>query len=330
MAAEAHEPPIGVLIVNLGSPDAPTPAAVRRYLREFLSDPLVVDAPRWLWWPVLYGIVLPLRPRRVARQYAQVWTDAGAPLVATTRQQAAALQECLGDRWIVRSAMRYGRPAIATELAALQTEGCRKIVVVPLFPQFARATVGSIEQQLRTLHGGALVPASTVVVPPYHATEGYLGAVAASIRRHREGVDADTHLVISFHGLPLSQVRRGDPYPEQCRQTAIDLAARLDLQPAQWSLAYQSRFGPQAWLQPYIIEHVTALAQDHRRLLVVCPGFAADCLETTEEIGARLAETFVAAGGEHLGLVPCLNSDAAFIGALEGLVHEAAPTAAAP
>lgn len=317
-------PPTGVLLVNLGSPDAPTAEAVRRYLDEFLSDPLVVDLPRWLWLPVLRGLVLRRRPAPVAELYRSIWTDAGSPLVVTTRAQAEALGRRLGSGWTVVAAMRYGRPSLDDGLRGLRAAGCERVVVAPLFPQFACATVGSIQARVGELLDAQGWSPSLSVVPPYHADAGFLDALAGSIRAALASDEEDAHLVLSFHGLPMSQVRRGDPYPRQCEQTARDVAARLGRPSDSWSLVYQSRFGPQAWLQPYAVDVVADLARRHRRLVVACPGFAADCLETLEEIGVQLDGTFRAAGGDGLRLAPCLNDAPAFIEALEGLVRSAA------
>jgi len=306
----------GVLLVNLGSPASPTPGDVRRYLRQFLSDRRVVDLPRILWLPILYLVVLPIRARKSAHAYATIWTREGSPLVAISARQAAKLQARLGGGVPVELAMRYGEPSIRSGLRALRARGCERIVLLSMFPQYADATTGSIEAELYHVLASEPDPApSTLVVPAWFEDPGYVGALeerASAATRDRPV----SHWVFSFHGLPERYVRRGDPYRDHCERTARALAARMQLQEQQWSIAFQSRFGPEPWLQPYADVLVPALAAQHPRVGIVMPGFTADCLETLEEIGVRLAESFRAAGGETLVVVPCVNDSDLLIEAL--------------
>ena len=308
--------PVGVLLSNTGSPRAPTAAALRTYLAEFLSDPRVVDLPRWLWWPILHGVVLRSRPRRSAALYQRLWTEQGAPLIDISKRQTQALAERLGADFVVAMGMRYGEPSLAAAVAELRAASCQRVIVLPMFPQFAEATVGSILAAATPLLGSM----PWVEVPPFFDDPGYIAALANSIRAEH----ADEHLLISFHGLPQRQVRQGDPYPEHCRHTAEQLARQLKLRPDQWSLSFQSRFGPGRWLEPATDVLVCDLAKQHSRLLVVCPGFSADCLESLDEIGCELAKTFMQAGGQSLRLVPCLNDNPDFMDCLAKLVSSVA------
>ena len=307
---------VGVLLCNTGSPQAPTAPALRTYLAEFLSDPRVVDLPRWLWLPILHGVVLRSRPRRSAALYKRLWTDQGAPLIDISQRQARALTERLGSGFVVAMGMRYGEPSLATAVEQLRAARCERVIVLPMFPQFAEATVGSILAAASPLLGSL----PWAEVPPFFADRDYITALARSIEAER----ADEHLLISFHGLPMRQVQRGDPYPEHCQQTADQLARKLGLRAHEWSLSFQSRFGPGRWLEPATDELVCDLAAEHPRLLVICPGFSADCLESLDEIGCELAKTFAEAGGQSLRLVPCLNDDADFMDCLAKLVRAVA------
>jgi len=319
--------PVGVLAVNLGSPAAPTAEALRDYLREFLSDRRVVTLPPLLWQPILSGLVLPRRAPRSAELYRRVWTAEGSPLVAIGTRQAAALQARLGAGWVVRLAMRYGRPGLAEGLDALLAAGCTSIVLLPLFPQHAEATSGSVRAAVRAdlarrAPGVRLLDVDSFPVDPL-----YVQAVAERCRAAAAGRGIQHH-VFSFHGLPVRQARR-DRYAAECEATARALAAALALPDEGWSLVWQSRFGPVAWLQPYADVAVPALAARFPRLLVACPGFLADCLETLDEIGHVLAQRFRAAGGEELVLAPCANDHPRLIDALAGLAQRAAAQAGA-
>ena len=315
----------GVLLVNLGTPDAPTPAAVTRYLREFLSDPKVVDVPRWLWAFVLNVIVIPRRRRRVAEAYGLIWGRDGSPLLTHTRAMAEGLAARLGVV-PVEVGMRYGNPSLTTAIDSLRARGVEEVVCVPLFPQASDTTTGTV--QLALARAAARRPDAPAlrVVPAFPDDPTYIEALAARVHEARGAAPVDRY-VLSFHGLPERYVRNGDPYLEHCQRTARALAARLGLAEGEWEMAYQSRFGDEPWLQPYLDERLTQLAREgHRRVLVALPGFAADCLETLEEVGVGLARDFREAGGEELVVVPALNDHPAWIDALEGLVRGAAPS----
>jgi ferrochelatase len=314
--------PIGVLVVNIGSPDAPTPPAVRRYLREFLGDPDVVQVNRVLWWCLLNGVILPLRSRSSARLYATIWTERGSPLVDISRTQTQMLARELGPGFKVALAMRYGSPSLRAGLDELRAAGCKRLLLLPMFPQFSRATTGSIEKAVRGEIARAGDAFEVSVVAPWFDDTGYIEALAARVREERAARGFD-HLVLSFHGLPARSVEQGDPYRDQCVATANALVARLALGADEWTLVYQSRFGREPWLEPYAVETLPALAPRFPRVLVACPGFAADCLETLEEIGVRLAETFRTAGGRELRVAPCLNQDPRWITTLVRLVRDA-------
>jgi len=294
-----------VVLVNLGTPSEPTAAAVRRYLGEFLSDRRVVSLSPWLWQPLLRGVILPLRAPPVARKYASVWLDDGSPLAAYTRRLAVALQhEMPGVR--VVDAMRYGEPALSTILQRLQGGGARRVLVLPLYPQYSTTTTASVGDVVERAEG-----MQTRLVEDYHLEPDWVAAIAQSIREHRETHGAGEHLLFSFHGLPQRVVDAGDPYPLQCEAGARAIAAALGLGPSQWSLAYQSRFGRERWLEPATATALTGLAgQGVRTVDVVAPGFAVDCLETLEEVAMMLAEDFAALGGS-LRYVPCLNDSPA-------------------
>lgn len=318
-------PRAAVVIVNLGTPDAPTPAAVRRYLAEFLADPRVVEAPRWLWWFALNLVILPLRPRRSAHAYAQVWTSEGSPLKVFTERLRAALTRALPQAEVV-AAMRYGAPSMPSVLRALRERGVERFVVLPLYPQYSATTTASVFDALAAeLTTWRRVPALRFV-DDYHAEPAYLDALAESIRAHRAANGANGQLLLfSFHGIPERYVRAGDPYARQCEATARGVVARLELPDDAWRLAYQSRVGREPWLSPYTDRLLAELpAQGVRRVDVVCPGFAADCLETLEEIAIRNAADFRAAGGESLSYVPALNDRDSHVALLADLARRAA------
>lgn len=312
--------PHGVLLVNVGSPDAPTTAAVRRYLREFLGDPDVVKLNRAAWWLVLNGVVLPLRSPKSARLYQSIWTERGSPLIDNSVQQRERLASELGAGFRVALAMRYGNPSLARGMDELASAGCRRVVLVPMFPQFSRATTGSVEKAVHAECSRLGERPDLVVLPPWFDDDGYIAALAASVSQARAKAEFD-HLLISFHGLPASSVAEGDPYRDQCVATAGALARKLGLSDSAWTLAFQSRFGRKRWLEPYATDVVRALAPAHPRVLVICPGFVADCLETLEELHLRLAQDFRAAGGAELAVVPCLNAGAGWIATLARLVR---------
>jgi ferrochelatase len=311
---------VGVLLVNLGSPSAPTAEAVRTYLAQFLSDPLVVDWPRWIWKPVLHGIILRTRPARVAQNYARVWTDEGPPLVAITAAQADRVADELGPGVSLRWAMRYGAPAVGPALEALAAEGHDRLVVMPLFPQPTDATTLSVHREVDAALARTDWRPEVVRLDDLSVDPRYIEALAASVEEADAGYDCD-RLIISYHGLP---VRRAASYAAACEATTRALCARLGWAPGRIEHCYQSRFGPERWLRPATDERARALAPSARRLLVLCPGFTADCLETLDEIGIELAQQFVAAGGEELRLVPGLNLRPDWIEAMVGALREAA------
>jgi ferrochelatase len=304
-----------LLLVNLGTPAAPTPRAVRRYLGEFLSDRRVVQLPRWLWWPLLHGVILPLRSARVAKKYAEIWMPGGSPLAVHTRDLAAAVQSRL-PRWRVTHAMRYGVPAMTAALAQLREAGARKVLVLPLYPQYSTTTTASVADVLARDHGLA-----TRMIEDYHVDAGWIAAIAASIRAHWQANGRGEHLLLSFHGIPQRLVDGGDPYARQCVASAKAIAAALGLADADWTLSYQSRFGREPWLQPATVDILDALAaRGVRTLDVACPGFAVDCLETLEEISLPRAER-VQARGCTLRYIPCLNATPAHAEALAALAQ---------
>lgn len=315
--------PIGILLLQLGTPAAPTPSALRRYLRQFLSDRRVIDLPRALWWPILHGIVLRTRPRRSAKDYAKVWTSEGSPLAVTSAQQARLLQERLTGRGIhalVKVVMRYGEPSTTQVLTELADAGVERIIALPMYPQYASATTGSSVEALFQIAGKRRVVPAIRTLPPYCADAAYIAALAA-VTRGQLGDWVPNHVVLSFHGIPERYVRNGDPYAGHCRATARALTEAMAWDPARVTMSFQSRFGPEAWLQPYTTDTLRQLGEARMTgVAVLCPGFTADCLETLEEIGVRERRTFVRAGGSDFRLIPCLNADSAWVDALEGMV----------
>ncbi|HXJ50353.1 MAG TPA: ferrochelatase [Burkholderiales bacterium] len=295
--------------MNLGTPTAPTPEAVRAYLAEFLADPRVVRLPRFIWAPILHGFVLRTRPAKSAEKYASIWSAEGSPLAVHTRRQSEALGRALPDVKI-EYAMRYGAPDISGALARLQ--GC-DVTVVPLYPQYSESTTESVADKL---------PAGMRMIRGFHDHAAYIAALAANVRRHWETDGRGEVLVMSFHGLPA---RGAGSYERECRATGMLLAAALGLKNAQWKVTFQSRFGYAKWLQPYTEATLIELARHGAgRVDVVCPGFVSDCLETLEEIGIVARRRFLEAGGRELYLLPCLNESPAWIGAL-ALIVRAAP-----
>jgi len=317
---------IGVLLCNLGTPDAPTPGAVRRYLAEFLSDPRVVEIPRLVWKPILHGIILRTRPKRSAQAYAKVWRDDGSPLLAITRQQGAAiagqLEHELPGRVAVAVAMRYGNPSVAAGLAELRAANIRKLLVVPLYPQYAAATTASVMDAVTNeLRRWRWVPGIRFI-DEYHQDPAYIDALGESVEAFWSERERGDHLVMSFHGTPKRSLLAGDPYHCQCQATARLLGERLGLASAGFSVSFQSRFGRAEWLQPYTETTLKQLAANGvKRVDVICPGFAADCLETLEEIALQYAEVFRKAGGDSLRYIPALNDRPRHIDALVRLIR---------
>ncbi len=310
-----------VLLVNLGTPEAPTARAVRRFLSEFLHDHRVVQLTRWLWCPLLHGVILPLRGPKVARKYASIWMDGGSPLAVHTQALATALQQRLPGVQ-VQHAMRYGVPSVASRLTQLRDAGSDRVLVLPLYPQYSTTTTATVDDAVNAFAGRQQGRAlQTRLIADYHRDPGWVRAVADSIRAHWQQNGRGEHLLLSFHGLPQRLVDGGDPYARQCEASARAVAEALDLPDADWSLSYQSRFGRERWLQPSTADSLDALAtRGVRKLDVACPGFAADCLETLEEISMMLSEQFGAAGGT-LRYIPCLNASPGHVEALAGLVE---------
>jgi ferrochelatase len=323
----------GVLLANLGTPGAPTPPAVRRFLAEFLSDRRVVDLPRILWLPILYGVILNIRPRKSARAYRAIWTPEGSPLLVNTQSLARKLEARLpaiaGAPVAVATGMTYGRPSIASALEELRARGTSRVAVLPLYPQYSATTTEPVFDRVETaLAASGWRPALTRI-RDYHDEAGHLDALAESLAPRRAAIAAGAHLLFSFHGLPQRYVDAGDPYASQCEATARLVAQRLGLPANSWSLSYQSRVGRERWLMPYTEERLAGLARSGtRRLIACCPGFAVDCLETLEEIAMRGRETFLAAGGESFEYVACLNDGAAQTESLARLAARALGTAA--
>lgn len=315
-----------VLLINLGTPAAPTPAALRRYLKQFLSDPRVVELPRLLWWPVLNLIVLNTRPKRSAEKYAKVWTPEGSPLKVHTERQAKLLRGYLGQaghgRVVIDWAMRYGEPSVASVLERLKAAGCARILVMPLYPQYSVSTTASALDAVQAWLRRNPQAAGIDVIESFHADAGYIAALAAGIRAHWMDYGRPDRLVMSFHGLPRASIARGDPYYGQCLESSRLLAAELGLAEQDYVVTFQSRFGPAEWLQPYTQPTLESLARAGlRRVDVVCPGFVSDCLETLEEIAIECRAAFLAAGGAEFRYIPCLNERHEWIAALAGLVR---------
>lgn len=326
-----------ILLCNLGTPEAPTPAAVRRYLAEFLSDPRVVEIPRMLWLPLLYGLILPLRSAKSAAKYATIWTPEGSPLKLWTERQAKRLQGWLGEqghRVRVAYAMRYGQPAIARELDALADAGADRILILPAYPQYSGTTTASVIDAVGQWAKGRRRVPELRFVNRFHDDRGYVLALAQRVERHWREHGRPDHLVMSFHGVPERTLRLGDPYHCECRKTARLLAEALDLNASQYTVSFQSRFGKAKWLEPYTETTLQALARGGaRRVDVVCPGFTSDCLETLEEIAQEGRAAFLAAGGKSFHYIPCLNDDTAWIQALGAIAQQHLagwPTQAAP
>ncbi|MBN6739899.1 ferrochelatase [Acidithiobacillus ferrivorans] len=317
---------IGILVVNLGTPDAPAAPAVRRYLREFLSDTRVVELPRILWWPILNGPILLFRPARSARNYASIWLPDGSPLMVYSQRQCDALQARWDQQFPgqvrVELAMRYGKPSIAQGLAVLRDAGCRKIFVVPLYPQYAAATTASIFDAVgKALRQWREIP-EIRMIRDWYEHPAYIHALADSIRAWWQEHGQAERLLISFHGLPESGVAKGDPYRSQCEKTTALLVKELALSDEQWVQTFQSRFGAAKWLQPYTDKTLVELAHSGVfRIDVVCPGFSADCVETLQEIALEGKETFLQAGGQELRYIPALNDNPLWMAAFSQILE---------
>jgi len=317
----------GVLLVNLGTPEAPQSAAIRRYLAEFLSDPRVVELPALLWQPVLHGVVL-RRVGRIAARYASIWTPHGSPLLVNSRLQSDAVQALLAQRGLpvqVALAMRYGRPALTEVLSDLchdlREQGCERILVLPLYPQYAASTTATVVDAIGAFTARLRDQPELRFVKRFHTDAGYIDALSERIRACWQAGGEPERLVMSFHSLPARAVARGDPYARDCQQTALALAEALGISPERYVVSFQSRFGRARWLSPYTETTIRELAaRGVRRVDVVCPGFVADCLETLEEIEQGCRTAFLAAGGAQLRYIPALNDSPRWISALADLI----------
>ncbi|MGH8455053.1 MAG: ferrochelatase, partial [Nevskiales bacterium] len=296
MSADPHQPHFpaaGILLVNLGTPAAPTASAIRRFLREFLHDRRVIELTRWIWWPILYFFILPFRPLRLVPAYQSIWTAEGSPLLVITRRQASALEQALqadGATVKVEAAMRYGQPSIAEGLRALRAAGVKRVLVLPMYPQYSATTSAAVFDAVAgVLRRERWLPELRFVMD-YHDDSGYIAALADSVRRHWAAHGRGDRLLLSFHGIPEKYSRSGDPYHGQCHITARRLVEALQLKPAEWTLGFQSRIGKAPWLRPYTDYQIEDLAEAGvKKLDVIAPGFSADCLETLEEIELRYA-----------------------------------------
>ena len=319
--AHGTTPKIGILLVNLGSPEAATPAAVRTYLREFLSDPYVVEIPRPVWWLILNLFVLTTRPKASAARYAQVWTSEGSPLKVHTERQTNLLRGYLGERLkqphAIEYAMRYGQPSIRSGLQALKTQGCDRILLLPLYPQYSASTTATAFNAAFEIIGRMRNQPTLRTVRHFHDHEGYVKAVAQSINDDWVKNGRGDHLVLSFHGVPRRTLDLGDPYHCECLKTGRMIAEQIGLKADFYTIAFQSRFGRAEWLKPYTTDVITQLAKKKTgRVDVACPGFVSDCLETLEEIAIEAKTDFLTAGGRELHYIPCLNERDDWIHAL--------------
>jgi ferrochelatase len=309
----ATEDRLGVLLINLGTPDEASTSAVRRYLAEFLWDPRVIEVPRPIWWLILHGVILRIRPRQSAEAYREVWTEEGSPLLVWSQKQRRKLEKMLSaslpTKVPVALGMRYGNPSVESALEELRAANVRRLLILPLYPQYSATTTASAFDAVSNVLARWRWLPEIRWVNQYHDEAGYVGALSASVRECWASQGRGEHLLMSFHGLPKRYLLAGDPYHCQCQKTARLLADSLFLKEGEWSIAFQSRVGREEWLRPYTEEHLQKMAaRGVKRVDVVCPGFSVDCLETLEEIAMRYAESFTAAGGESLNYIPALNA----------------------
>lgn len=320
---------VGVLLTNLGTPEAPTAKALRPYLKQFLWDPRVVEVPRPLWWLILNGIILRVRPKRSAAAYAEVWTDEGSPLLTHSLNQAKALQcalaESYGDQVIVDVAMRYGQPSIASVIDKMLSAGVRKLIVLPLYPQYSAATTGSTFDAIADEFKQRRWLPDFRFISHYHDHRGFIHAITNRIKAHWAEHGRTDKLLFSYHGMPQKYLENGDPYHCECHKTTRLIAEQLGLAPNEYLTTFQSRFGRDPWLQPYTDETLKALPQQGvNSVQIICPGFSSDCLETIEEIGGENCEYFLEAGGERYEYIPCLNAEPDHIELMRTLIEEQA------
>jgi len=315
----------GILLVNLGTPEAPTTSAVRRYLDEFLSDPRVIDKPRWLWWLILHGIILRIRPYKSAHAYQQIWTEQGSPLLTISQQQTKKLQNFFNSKQAqisVALGMRYGSPSIKQALDSLKQDNVDKIIILPLYPQYSATTTASIfDAVAKAFKNWRFLP-TIEFVNHYHDKPQYIKALADLIRTTWQQQAQPEKLLLSFHGLPKSYLAAGDPYICECQKTARLLADELELNAEQWTISFQSRMGVEEWLTPYTDKTLLQWAQQGiKNVHIVCPGFSADCLETLEEINMQNRKVFIDAGGEYYHYIPALNDSDEHIEMMASLVE---------
>lgn len=321
----SHDQParLGILVTNLGTPDAPTTPALRRYLAEFLSDPRVVEVPRLIWWMILHGVILRIRPARSAKAYREVWQPEGSPLLLNTAAQCegirAALQARFGDDLVVGFAMRYGNPSISSVLDEMEARGVRKLLVLPLYPQYSASTTASTFDAIAQDFTQRRWLPDLRFISHYHDYPPYIEAMATHIEQHWSQHGRKDKLILSYHGVPMKYLLRGDPYHCECHKTSRLLAERLGLSPEQYMTTFQSRFGREEWLKPYTDETLKSLpGQGVNSIDVFCPGFSSDCLETIEEIDQENREYFMEAGGNGFSYIPALNASE---GHIQALVH---------
>ncbi len=312
----------GILLSNLGTPDSPEIEDVRRYLRQFLSDSRVIKVWKPLWWVILNFVILRTRPARSAHAYGKVWTDEGSPLLVESERQLSLLREKL-PAIPIELGMRYGNPSIESALKALQDQGATHFVVLGLYPQFSYTTISSVKDEVLRFIQSGHSSCSFSMICDYHDHDSYIDAVSNSIREYREKHGQAERLLMSFHGIPKKYAEDGDPYPEQCHETASLIAKRLQLGEGEWGLSFQSRLGPTEWLRPYTDETLEAWGKEGMKSVqVVCPGFSVDCLETLEEIAMENSDVFKGAGGGEFAYIPCLNSSAPHIDMMVDLLTE--------
>lgn len=319
-----QKPKTAVILVNLGSPTQPTSSAVRTFLRQFLSDPRVVDTNRWLWLPILYGIILPLRPRRSAKLYQKIWQPEGSPIATYTHSLANKLQQQLDPEkssMIIKSAMRYGQPSIANVIESLSKQYIHDLVVLPLFPQYSATTTASVFDEFsRVMQTKSWLP-NIRFISQYASHPDYIKALTNSVKKSWTKHQRSQHLVFSFHGIPKAYFDQGDPYYCYCHKTARLVAESLKLKAAEWTLCFQSKFGPKPWLQPYCDDVLTQLPKKGiTDISVICPGFAMDCLETLEEIDITNRQLFIKNGGKQFQYIPALNDSTDHLNLIQSIV----------
>jgi ferrochelatase len=318
MEQKMPKPTTGVLITNLGTPSAPTEKAVRAYLAEFLSDPDVVKLPRWLWYPILYGFILRKRPKTSLELYKSIWMPEGSPLLVYSQRLTEQLQQHLGQDYYCQLGMRYGQPSLRQALQFFQKNHIQTLTILPLYPQYSKATTGSTVKAIGTLLKELCYSPKITLIESYYDNDFYINQLSTYIQQKRQ----NNFIIFSFHGLPQVATKQGDPYESQCRETAKLLATAMNLKDNQWAIAFQSRFGAQKWLQPYCDELLKTLpSQGIKCVDIVCPGFAVDCLETLEEIAQRYKEVFLHAGGTNYHYIPAMNDKSEHVSIMKDAIN---------